>query len=225
METVTAQLSGRLVDEHGQPPGSSTITVVQAIERRGEAKFIRVGSDEVVDADGHFAASLTPGTYYLRFFGMLRPAPGSKPIRDPLHLQKHCFDFISPNADHVSRGQPFALRLDRDVHDLLIPIPRPEWFAVSGRVAVSAGQFPPNAVIMWQREMGISQGVGGVGFPVQPDGTFSGAVLKGLYRAAVHEMTPPEGNDPMRSVRKLSPLATVLVESDLPDVDVSCEKM
>jgi hypothetical protein len=219
MEVARAHLSGRLFDEHGLPPLSTTLTVIHAAERKGDLIFLRVGSDERLHPNGTFTSPLlAPGTYYVRFFGVLQEPPGIPPTRDPRELQKRCFDFIYPNANHVSRAMPFEF--ENNVDDLLIRIPNPQWVCVSGRVRGRSQDLPERLVVMWQRDIGIAGGVGAMGFSIGPDGTFSGPLLTGTYHASVHEMAPPEENGRTYSVRQLSPVITALIEEDLEALEI-----
>jgi hypothetical protein len=131
---------------------------------------------------------------------MLQNDPASE--GDKADRQRRAFDFIYPNANAVSEGVPFDLRAG-ETRSAAFNVPEPIWFNVAGRVK---GSLPvedhSHISILFQRNMGILEGVGGLGFRVETDGSFEGMLLRGAYAATIHEMTNPEPNGYTRSRRQ-----------------------
>ena len=76
--------------------------------------------------------------------------------------------------------------------------------------------------VIFQRNMGILEGVGGIGFPIDANGAFAGMLLEGSYFASIHQMTRPEPNGYRRSIRQFG--ATVVnINEDVQDLELPFE--
>jgi hypothetical protein len=108
MNASDAFLGGKLVDENGLPPLTATYTVVTEGVFKGRQGFICVQEDRI-KADGTFVSlPLTPGKYFVRFFGILQN-PASPP--EPRISESHFFDFIYPSAELCRRLRRFSFSL------------------------------------------------------------------------------------------------------------------
>ena len=218
MTIPDAFLSGKLVDGDGRPPRTACFTVVTEGNFHGQRGFIKVQGDHMFHPDGTFASPpLSPGKYFLRFFGLLQGEPESG--GDKADMQRRVFDFIYPNAVSVSEAAPFDLRAGETMNSVF-DVPDPTWFSVAGRVK---GSLPiadrSHISIMFQRNMGILEGVGGSGFRVETDGSFEGMLLRGSYVASLHEMTDPESDGYMRSLRQFGSTEWV-IEGDTLNLEI-----
>jgi hypothetical protein len=221
MTDANSFLIGKLVDENGVAPRKAYFTIVTAGAFQGRRGFIRVGSDQEVRADGAFTSpSLPAGRYFLRFFGVLQNNPSNKP-QDHESAQRRVFDFVYPNAATVQEALPFDLHLGESINSVF-EVPKPAWFNVSGRFSGDSTTCDQRMSVMFQRDMGILDGVGGLGFPLQPDGSFEGMLLKGAYKASIHEMTDSEPSGYARSTRQVSS-AVVTIERDTFNLKLSLQ--
>jgi hypothetical protein len=219
MTDANAFLTGRLVDENGVAPRTACFTIVTAGAFQGRQGFIRVGSDQEVRADGAFASpSLPAGRYLLRFFGMLQNNPSNVP-QDYETAQRRVFNFVYPNAVTVQEALPFDLHSGESINSVF-EVPKPTWFNVSGRFSRDSATRDQRMSILFQRDMGILDGVGGFGIPLQPDGSFEGMFLKGAYKASIHEMTDSEPSGYARCTRQVSS-AVVTIEHDTSNLKLS----
>jgi hypothetical protein len=165
MAIPNAFLSDKLVDEDGHAPRTACFTVVTEGDLHGRRGFVRIGSDYEVNADGSFTSPLLySGRYFLRFFGLLHRASSPSTSKDD--PQHRVFDFIYPNAVNVSEALPFDLQADAKTNSVF-EIPKPVWFRVNGRVTGNLPSQHQRGGILFQRDMGILDGVGGCCFPVQ----------------------------------------------------------
>jgi hypothetical protein len=217
MNTSDALLCGKLVDENGLPPLTAHYTVLTEGSLNGRHGFISVQGDHQIDPDGTFVSPpLAPGKYFVRFFGRLQNVPAS--LSESRHPQSCAFDFIYPNAETVSKALPIHLHCGEAVHSVF-RVPGPTWFDVAGRIKGNLPAPHDHLLVMFQRDMGILQDTGGLGFPISPDGSFEGMLLNGLYSVSLHEMTCPEPNGYLRSIRQFAS-TTVKIEHAARDLEV-----
>lgn len=217
MHASDAFLSGKLVDENGLPPLTATYTLVTEGNFQRRLGFLRVQEDRV-DAEGTFVTGpLPPGKYFVRFFGVLQD-PAS-PAEPRVH-QNRLFDFLYRNAETVSKASPIQLQSGEKA-DCVFTVPKPRWFDVAGHVTGNLPVSDEGLYVMFERDMDILRGIGGVGFPVSPDGRFQSTLQKGSYFVSVHEMTGPEEapNRTTRSIRQFGS-TTVRIEHDTRDLEV-----
>jgi hypothetical protein len=222
MTIPDAFLSGRLVDENGLPPLTARFTVLTDGNVQGQRGFVRVQGDHMFRSDGTFASPpLFPGRYFLRFFGMLQgggPASGG----DKADRQRRVFDFIYPDADAVSKAEPFDIRAGETMSSVFAA-PEPTWFNIAGCVR---GSFPvenhSHISVLFKRNMGILPDVGASGFPVKIDRSFEGMLLRGSYVASLHEMTNPDPSGYTRSLRQFSS-AELIIERDTLNLELPLE--
>ncbi|HKO14314.1 MAG TPA: hypothetical protein VJV22_20255 [Acidobacteriaceae bacterium] len=218
MPITDAFFSGKLVDENGLAPRTACCTVVTEGDSRGRRGFLRTGSDYEIYADGSFTIpALSPGRYYLRFFGMLQDVESSS-VTNKQNRQRLVFDFFYPNAVTVFEALPFDLEAGQTT-SAEFQIPKPIWFGVSGRVSGDFDTRNRNLSVLFQRDMGILDGVGGLGFTIRADGGFEGMLLKGTYRASVHEMTNSEPSGYARSMGEFGS-TMVNIERDALNLDM-----
>jgi hypothetical protein len=221
MKVPAAFLSGKLVDENGLAPRTACFTVVTEGNLHGRHGFVRIDSDLELSADGAFTSPpLSPGRYFLRFFGMLQSVSSSSAAAvDP--QQHRVFDFIYPCAVNVSEALPFDLQAGETMSSVF-QVPKPVWFNVAGRVTGNLADQHQRISILFQRDMGILDGVGGYGFGVRVDKRFEGMLLKGAYRASIHEMTDQEPSGYTRSIRQFGSMA-VVIERDVLNPELPIE--
>jgi hypothetical protein len=221
MTAPDAFLAGRLVDENDLPPLTACYTIVTDGTLHGKSGFVKIRGDHQLAKDGTFLSPpLHPGKYFLRFFGLLRPLVTAQNDESISAKQSRVFDFFYPNAETVSGASPFEVRAGESVNSV-IRVPKPTWFNVSGRVVGNLPAERDQVVVMFQRDMGILEGVGGVGFPLDA-GKFAGMFLGGSYSASVHQTTPPEPNGYTRSAQQFGS-TVVTINADVHNLSLSLE--
>jgi len=217
MNTSDAFVSGKLVDENGLPPLTAHYTVVTEGTFQGRHGFICFQGDHAIDPDGTFVSPpLPPGKYFVRFFGILQNVPASPP--ESRARQNRLFDFIYPNAETVSQASPLQIQPGETVHSVF-QVPSPAWFDIAGRITGNLPVSHESLRVMFQRDIGVLQGIGGGGFSISADGSFEGMLLKGSYFVSLHEMAPPEPNGYTRSIRQFGS-TTVKIEHDTRDLEI-----
>ena len=217
-----AFLAGKLVDENGLSPLTACYTIVTEGTLHGQSGFVKIRGDHQLAQDGTFLSPpLPPGKYFLRFFGMLN-LPSSAPKEESSSAkQSRVFDFFYPSAEAISGASPFELRAGESVN-LVIRVAKPTWFNISGRVVGNLPVERDQMVVMFQRNMGILEGVGGVGFSIDAIGSFAGMLLGGSYSASIHQMTPPEPSGYTRSIQQFGS-AVVNIDADVQDLNLRLE--
>lgn len=218
MDGPAAFFTGKLMGEDDLAPLTACLTVITEGSLLGQHGFVRVDGDHEVRHDGTFESPpLRPGRYFLRFFGMLQRASGE--AQEAQVRQHRVFDFIYLNSATVSAAHPFDVG-DGETINCVFKVPEPNWVNIAGRIK---GNLPgPHETIslMFQRDMGILGGVGGVGFPIRADGTFEGMLLRGTYTATINEMRSPDAGGHSRSIGWYGS-AIVELKDDKYDVEIS----
>lgn len=222
MTASDAFLTGKLVDENDRPPLTACYTVVTEGTLHGRSGFVKIHGDQQLKQDGTFSSRpLPPGKYFLRFFGMLNP-PSSAPTDESSSAkQSRVFDFFYPSGEAVSSASLFELRAGELVN-LVVRVPKPTWFNISGRIIGNLPAERDQMDVMFQRNMGILDGVGGLGFPIDANGGFAGMLLGGSYSASIHQMTRPEPNGYTRSIRQFGS-TVVNINEDIQDLELPFE--
>lgn len=222
MTASDAFLTGKLIDDNDLSPLTACYTVVTEGTVRGRSGFVTIHGDHQLDQDGTFSSPpLPPGKYFLRFFGMLK-LPSSAPTDESSSAkQSRVFDFFYPNTETVSSASPFELRAGESVN-LVVRVPKPTWFSISGHIIGNLPAERDRMSVIFQSNMGILEGVGGVGFPIEANGAFAGMLLRGSYSASIHQMTRPESNGYTRSVRQFGS-TVVNINEDVQDVQLPLE--
>ena len=216
-------LSGRVFDEKGQPPMSCCFTLIRMGERGGKSGYISDSGDHLISDDGIFCSPpLGPGRYFLRFAGILRkPACGSSSEPPHLLLQERVFEFLYPDAQHVSDATGFDVQTGQTIPGLQIQIPRPVWHTVRGKVTGGLPTERAQINVMFSRTMGTIDGVGGGGGPeVGKDGTFEHQVQSGDYSVEVWEFSPPEADGRTRMLRKFAATNIRVTNADLNGIEI-----
>lgn len=222
MTVPDAFLTGKLVDENDLSPLTACYTIVSEGILRGQPGFVKIHGDHQLDQDGTFSSPpLPPGRYFLRLFGMLNLPALARTDESSSAKQRRVFDFFYPDAETVSSASPFELRAGESMN-LLIRVPKPNWFNISGHIV---GNLPAERDLMsvlFQRNMGILERVGGVGFPIDANGAFSGMLLGGSYSVSIHQMAALESNGYTRSIRQLGS-AVVDINEDVQNLKFPLE--
>ena len=222
MTASDAFLTGKLVDENDLSPLTACYTVVTEGTLHGRSGFVRIHGDHQLKQDGTFLSPpLPPGKYFLRFFGMLKPPSSASTDESSSAKQSRVFDFFYRNTETVSSASPFELRAGEAVN-LVIRVPKPTWFKISGRIIGNLPAERDQVDVMFQRNMGILEGVGGVGFSIDPNGRFAGMLLGGSYFVSIHQMTRPKSNGCTRSIKQFGSMV-VNINEDVQDLELPFE--
>jgi hypothetical protein len=215
-------ISGQILDERGEPPERCWFTLIREGERRGTSGYVDDSGDHNVSKDGTFCSPpLRPARYFLRFAGVLRTAPANEASLEHESLLDRHFDFLHPNAEVLSGAEGFDVSAGETLFGLRIRIPRPLRYTVRGKVIGKLPGEPANTCVMFMREFGAIDGIGGGGgAPVQADGTFEDRMHPGIYTAELTEFSAPDGDGRAHLVRRFGKAKLDLTQGDLYDVEI-----
>lgn len=215
--TPGAFLSGRILDEYGQPPERSSFTLFREGERRGKPGYINDSGDHKVAEDGTFCSPPLPSARY--FLGVKGFLP--KLSQPALSVVDRWFDFLYPNAWQIADATGFDLVASEQLSDLEIRIPHPVRYAVRGRIIGKLPEPPHHVSVMFSRDIGSIDRLGSGGSRVQADSTFEDRVLPGRYFVEVCEFSQLEPDGRTRLICRLGKTSVNVVDTDVNDVEIS----
>jgi hypothetical protein len=220
--TPGAFLKGRLINGDGQPPMRSHVTLIREGTRRGKSGYIKDSGDHRIAQDGSFSSPpLHPCRYFLRFAGILQKQSASTSSQLPhADMQQRIFDFLYPNALDIKDADYFDLQIGQTLSDLEIRIPRPIWHTVRGKIIGTLPENPENVYVMFTRDIGMLDDLGGGGPHLKADGTFEGHAQPGRYRLLVWEMSPPQPDGRSTKVKEFTSLEITVGDRDLEGVEI-----
>ena len=220
--TRGGRIVGQMLDEDGRPPEQGLLTLLRHGERDGRAGLINVCGDLRAGRDGLFQSPpLSSGMYFLRFAGILQK-PTDLEVSAPAHgMPDRVFDFLYPDAHHVSGALGVAVEEGQTLPELRVRIPRPIRYCVKGRVV---GVFPLERKyisVKFRRDLGDLDQVGWAGqATIQPDGQFDGLEQSGRYSAEVCEFVPPEPSGSTHRVRSLGNTTFTIGSEDISGIEI-----
>ncbi len=214
-------LSGQVLDEEGHPPERCYFTLLRPGERRGKSGYINASGDHEVSKDGTFRSPpLGPARYFLRVAGFLRKPAVTNPTEEPGSILKRNFDFLYPNAWDLADATGFDIAAGDVISGLQVRTQRPIRYTVRGRVIGDLPEQPARISVMFAREVGALDHVGGAAAAVQASGTFECATLPGRYSLEVCEFSPPEPNGRTHLLRRWGKATINVAEADLDGVEI-----
>jgi hypothetical protein len=213
-------LSGQVLDEEGQPPERCYFTLFRPGARRDKSGYISDSGDHQISKDGTFRSPpLRPARYFLRMAGLLRKPAVKNPSEEPPSILER-FDFLYPHACALANATEFDIAAGEVISGLQVRIPRPIRHTVRGKVIGDLPEQPARISVMFARDIGASDHMGGAGVPVQADGTFEYATLPGRYSLEVCEFSPPEPDGRTHMLRRFGKATINVAEADLDGVDI-----
>ena len=176
-----AAISGRVIDEDGEPLVNATVDVGRAIMRDGRLRFISAGSTQTDDLGEYRVGGLPAGAFVVGVFGF--PPPSARASAgvsgDPMQ-RPHTVYY--PQSLTLAQVTPVSLRTGDDVSSIDVT------FIASGPIARVSGRVidPKNPSARPMVEF-VSDGNGmpgammGLNMGTQPGGEFSVPLGPGEY--------------------------------------------
>jgi hypothetical protein len=215
-------LTGRILDERGQPPERCWFTLIREGEGRGRSGYVSDSGDHEVSDDGEFhSPPLKAGRYFIRVAGFLRkPASISTGEHRDSPLDRY-FDFLYPNADVLAGAEGFDVGAGETRSGLQLQIPHIIRYTVRGKVIGDLPGDRAKTSVMFRREFGTIDDIGGGGgVPVQADGSFEDEKHPGIYTAEIMEFSAPNEDGRVKLVRRLGEVKLDLTQGDLDGVEI-----
>jgi hypothetical protein len=142
----------------------------------------------------------------------------SRELESPLDRY---FDFLYPSADVLAGAEGFDVSAGEALSGLQLRIPRPIRYTIRGRVIGDLPGEPANTSVMFTREFGAIDGIGGgSGIPVQADGSFEDKMHPGIYTAELSEFSAPDRDGRAHLVGRFGKVKLDLTQGDLYDIEI-----
>ncbi len=182
-----AVVSGRIVDETGEPVAQAWVSLVQDRYQQGRRRLTPVGGDNSDDRGEFRIFGVPPGDYHLvaRFDG------SDLGSTDRVRYVPTYY----PGTPVAGESQRLALAVGQEISGIAIPLARAATAAVSGVVRAPDGGPAPAASFVMTRRLDDAAGDlgGGDGAIAGPDGAFSiGGLLPGRYSVEAQAMRDDE---------------------------------
>lgn len=193
-------ISGRIVDDFGEPVSSVQVTVQRYAYMGGVRRLVGAGSEGGMDRTddlGQFRIhSLPPGEYYLsatlrtmEFMGSNMTAmPGTSEGFAPTYF---------PGTTSAAEARRITVRAGQDVTNMSFALVSARMGRISGRVTTSAGEPLAGGQIMIapRSDDVIGMPFGMTGAQIRADGTFqTGALAPGNFTLIVQARDPMDPN-------------------------------
>jgi hypothetical protein len=214
-------LSGQALDEEGQPPERCWFTLFRAGARGDKSGYISDSGDHRISKDGTFRSPpLRPARYFLRMAGILRKPAVTNPSEEPPSILERYFDFLYPNARNLADAVGFDIAAGEVISGLQVRIARPMLHRIRGKVIGDLPEQHARISVMFAREIGAIENMGGAGAAVQADGNFEYAALPGRYSLEICEFSPPEPDGRTHMLRRFGKSTINVAEADLDGVEI-----
>jgi carboxypeptidase family protein len=178
-----AAISGRVIDEDGEPLVNVSVNAGRAVMQDGRLRFVSAGSTQTDDLGEYRVGGLPAGTFVVAAFGF--PPPSARP---PLMLSGPPNPMRLPHATYypqsltVAQATPVSLRTGDDVSSIdVIFIASGSVARVSGRVIDAQNPSARPMVAFVSDGNGMPEAAMGLNMSTQPGGEFSAPLGPGEY--------------------------------------------
>lgn len=206
--TPQAVVTGRVLDEDGEPLEHVQIQVLQRRYLEGRSRFMPSGGGQTTDTGEFRVADLRPGSYWISAtypyqMGMFGDAPARNASGKP--EEKYVTTYY-PGVTDPAEARPVELVAGQELPGIDIRMQKARVYRIRGKV-VSGAQLPRSLrVLLLPRDRNVFIGFFGAGATVKPDGTFEiGNVQPGSYYLSVlptQEMRHLVGKAPVDVTRE-----------------------
>jgi hypothetical protein len=175
-----AAISGRVVDDAGEPLTDMQVSVGRAAPVNGRVVFQAFGLPRSTDDRGEYrVGGLPPGSYVVSVFGRAAPAVATAG-GDTFARMRSTF---YPQTPFVSQARPVAVRAGEEVGSIDVTFTPESLVAplISGRVIDPRGGAVQAMVMATSTGEGVADAVRGQMAAVQESGEFSMRVVPGEY--------------------------------------------
>ena len=188
--TPQAVITGRVVDEEGEPLARVSVQVLRRFYYQGQQRLMPSGGGQTTDTGEFRISELAPGRYWISAnyrarmmaFGEAPRTSGDKPEED------YVITYYPGTADQAG-ARAIDVQAGQEIPGIDIRMQKTRVYRIRGKVA---GEQAPRGtrLMLLPRDSGAPfMGFMGAGASVRPDGTFEiGGVAPGSYLITVMRM-------------------------------------
>jgi Carboxypeptidase regulatory-like domain len=213
-----AIITGRVVDEFGEPASDIQVTTERYQVIQGQRRLFSSGRSVMTNDIGEFRLfGIPPGQYYLS--ATWRNTSGFNPNGSPSERTAYV-PIYYPGTMTASEAQRVTVSAGQQIDDLVMALKPIKASRVSGTAIGSDGKpLTPSMIMVMQSNVGFGSMMSGA--QVRPDGTFTvGGLAPGTYTLRAQRMGPvgPQADPEVAS-------ATITVTGDdIADVQLVAAK-
>jgi len=184
--TPHAVITGRVLDEEGEPLARAQVQVMRRGYFRGKQQMMPVSMGQSIDTGEFRLADLPPGRYWIAASYRGQMAFGGSPARNTTGKPEE--EYVTtyyPGSVDATGARPVDVDAGQQLPGIDIRMQKARVYRVRGRVTGASPSVRTLRVMLLPRERAFSFGMfSGAGGAVKEDGTFEiGSVQPGSYYA------------------------------------------
>jgi protocatechuate 3,4-dioxygenase beta subunit len=183
--TPQAVITGRVLDEEGEPLARAQIQVLRRRFYRGKQQTMPVGGGQTIDTGEFRVADLGPGRYWISAAYRGRMTTFAEgPARNTADKpEEEYVTMYYPNSTDEAGARAIDLDAGQEMSGIDIRLHKARVYRIRGKVSAGAEPVRNVRLMVLPRDRGAFMGLfGGAGGMVKEDGTFEiGSVQPGSY--------------------------------------------
>jgi protocatechuate 3,4-dioxygenase beta subunit len=198
-----AVITGRVLDEDGDPVPNVAVMALRTIYQRGKKQFLPLGAVPTNDMGEYRLASLMAGKYLVsatfRNAGIGIAGTSSKPP-DPDKPEPSYTTTYYPNSTDPLFASPVEVAVGGEMRGIDVRLTKVKAFRVKGKVAEGLSQGKQLVVLLTPKGAGITGMVTRLIGVAQPDGSFE---LKGVAPGSYYLTATTDGMSTLGAAREV----------------------
>jgi protocatechuate 3,4-dioxygenase beta subunit len=170
-----AVITGRVIDEYGEPVPNATVTALRRQYQQGQTRLIPTGERGQANDVGEYRIfGLAPGQYYLS--SNVQALTLAMPVGNSVEVSGQNSGYAStfyPGTADPASAQKITVGVAQTLSGVDIALTPTRLATITGSAVDSDGRPMSGSVFGTLRGFGAGLGLGGVGGPLRPDGTFT----------------------------------------------------
>jgi protocatechuate 3,4-dioxygenase beta subunit len=170
-----AVITGRVIDEYGEPVPNASVTALRRQYQQGQSRLIPSGDRGQANDVGEYRIfGLAPGQYYLS--STVQALTLAMPIGNSVEVSGQNSGYAPtfyPGTADAASAQKLTVGVAQTLSGVDIALTPTRLATITGSAVDSEGRPMAGTVFATPRGNGVGLGLGGVGGPIRPDGTFT----------------------------------------------------
>jgi len=170
-----AVITGRVIDEYGEPIPNASVVAMRRQYQQGQNRLIPSGERAQANDIGEYRIfGLAPGQYYLS--STVQALTLAMPVGNSVEVSGQNSGYAPtfyPGTADAASAQKLTVGAAQTLSGVDIALTPTRLATITGSAVDSEGRPMAGSVFATSRGFGVGIGLGGVGGPIRPDGTFT----------------------------------------------------
>ena len=170
-----AVITGRVIDEYGEPIPNASVMAMRRQYQQGQNRLIPSGERAQANDIGEYRIfGLAPGQYYLS--STVQALTLAMPVGNSVEVSGQNSGYAPtfyPGTADAASAQKLTVGAAQTLSGVDIALTPTRLATITGSAVDSEGRPMAGSVFATSRGFGVGIGLGGVGGPIRPDGTFT----------------------------------------------------